>query len=52
MGTAVFGGMLSATALGVLVIPALYVAVERVVAALRPRAKVPAAPAAREEESP
>jgi len=52
MGTAVFGGMLSATALGVLVIPALYVAVERVVAALRPRAKAPAAPAAREEESP
>ena len=52
MGTAVFGGMLSATALGVFIVPALYVAIERLVAAVRRRPDVPAALAPREKEIP
>jgi hydrophobe/amphiphile efflux-1 (HAE1) family protein len=39
MGTAVFGGMLVATALGVVLIPVLYVAIERLVDRVRGRVR-------------
>ncbi len=42
MGTAVIGGMLAATALGIFVIPALYVIVERVASMGKQPATVPA----------
>ena len=35
LGTAVFGGMLAATALGVIIIPVLFVTIERLLARLR-----------------
>jgi HAE1 family hydrophobic/amphiphilic exporter-1/multidrug efflux pump len=45
LGTAVFGGMTAATALGVFVIPVLFVVIERVIARLRGEAKARPAPA-------
>ncbi|MCX5735861.1 MAG: efflux RND transporter permease subunit, partial [candidate division NC10 bacterium] len=45
LGTAVFGGMTAATALGVFVIPVLFVVIERVSARLRGKAKARPAPA-------
>jgi HAE1 family hydrophobic/amphiphilic exporter-1/multidrug efflux pump len=45
LGTAVFGGMTAATALGVFVIPVLFVVIERVSAWLRGKAKARPAPA-------
>jgi hydrophobe/amphiphile efflux-1 (HAE1) family protein len=44
LGTAVFCGMLAATLLGVLLVPALYVAVERSVERFQKRRQEPAAP--------
>jgi HAE1 family hydrophobic/amphiphilic exporter-1/multidrug efflux pump len=41
MGTAVFGGMLIATLLGVVVVPVLYVVIERLVERRRARAEAP-----------
>jgi multidrug efflux pump subunit AcrB len=50
MGTAVFGGMAAATTLGVFVIPALFVAIELLVARFRGRAHRAAPIGARPEE--
>ena len=49
LGTAVFGGMTAATALGVFVIPVLFVVIERVIARLRGKANSPEAVARRGE---
>ena len=42
MGTAVIGGMLAATGLGIFIIPALYVIVERIASLSERRAHTPA----------
>ena len=52
LGTAVFGGMLVYTILGVFFIPVLYAVVELGMARLRGRRAEPGQPAAGEETSP